>query len=106
MYRTIEKQLREVVDKVRAEATHRREMTPSDVAAEAFDAAARMFDEAIADAFSRTERLTPEQYAGLHNVTTQTVTRWIRVGELAAERTANGYLINRDAVRTERRRTA
>lgn len=106
MYRVIERRLRKAIDSVRDEASHRRETTPSDVAAEAFDAAARIVEQALNEALRETERLTPTQYAELHHVTAQTVTRWIRVGELQAEDTANGYLIARDAVRVERRKAS
>jgi DNA-binding transcriptional regulator YiaG len=102
MYRVFENRMRAAVTQVREEAKHRREMTPSDVAAEAFDAAASIVEGAINEAMRETERLTPVQFGELHHVTPQTVTRWIRLGELEAEDTAAGYLIARDAVRTER----
>jgi DNA-binding transcriptional regulator YiaG len=106
MYRVIEQRVRAAADRLRSEAKHRRETTPSDVAAEAFDTSARIVEEAINEAMRETELLTPAAYAELHHVTQQTVTRWIRVGELAADETANGYLIARDAKRVERVRKA
>lgn len=106
MYRSIEKKLREAVEQLRGEAKHRQETTPSDVAAEAFATSARIVESALNEAMRETEKLTPAQYAELHNCTAQSVTRWIRVGELEAEDTPNGYLIARDAKRVEKRKTA
>jgi DNA-binding transcriptional regulator YiaG len=106
MYRIIEQRMRAAAERLRGEALHRRETTPSDVAAEAFDTSARIVEDAINEAMRETEMLTPAEYAELHHVTQQTVTRWIRVGELAADDTANGYLISRDAKRIERRKAS
>jgi hypothetical protein len=101
MYRSIEKKLREAVEQLRGEAKHRQETTPSDVAAEAFATSARIVETALNEAMRDTETLTPTEYAQLHNVTPQSVTLWIRKGELEAERTPNGWLISRDAKRSE-----
>lgn len=104
MYRILEQRMRAAIAKVRGEAAHRKETTPSDPAAEAFEYSAKVFEQELNEALRDTERLTPTQYGEAHGVTAQTVTRWIRVGELEAEETANGYLIARDAVRVERPR--
>jgi hypothetical protein len=98
--------VRDAIDELRREAARRRETTPSDVASEAFEFAAKRVETALAEADRESERLTPAQYAALHRVTQQTVTRWIRVGELEAEDTANGYLIAREAKRMERRKAS
>lgn len=90
------------VKEIRDEAERRRSSTPSDVSIEAFVFAAKCVEQAIVDAERASERLTPAQYGQVHNVTQQTVTRWIRLGELQAELTAGGYLIAHDAVRVPR----
>lgn len=97
----LDEPLREAVESIRSEAKRRGEITPSDVAVEAFIYAANRFELAIADAARDSERLTPAQWADLHKCTEQTVTRAIRRGELEAERTATGYLIAHDAVRKQ-----
>jgi hypothetical protein len=98
----LDKPLRDAVDTIRSEAKRRGEITPSDVAVEAFNFAARTFETAIAEAARDSERLTPAQYAALNKCTEQTVTRAIRRGELEAERTPSGYLIAHDAVRKQK----
>ena len=97
MYRLIEERIRTAISAVRETAKARQEITPSDVAPEAMYFAANAIERALNEALRDTEMLTPTQYAQLHNITPQTVTRWIRIGKLAAEVTANGYLIARDA---------
>jgi len=107
MFRLFEKRIRAAIQSIRDEAKHREETTPSDVSVEAFNYAAKVIERELDEALRQTERLTPEQYGELHGgVTAQTVTRWIRLGQLEAEEGPNGYLISRDAVRVEKHRKA
>jgi hypothetical protein len=99
MLTIVSQRVQEAVDEIRQEAARRRLVTPSDVSVEAFDFAAARVERALREADHDSERLTPAQFGELHHVTPQTVTRWIRIGELAAESTPNGYLIACDAVR-------
>lgn len=103
MLHAFEDRIKAVIKELGDEASRRRETTPSDVAAEAFDFAAKRVERALAEANAATETVTPAEYGELHGgLTAQTVTRWIRLGELAAEHTPGGYRIARDAVRVPR----
>ncbi len=91
----------ELAERWKAEAANRRIRTPtSDPAAETLESCARDVVLMLGAVDRATEKLTPAQYGELHGgVTAQTVTRWIRAGELQAEDTPAGYRIARDAVR-------
>ena len=106
MLDSFKKPLADAVDDLRHEAERRKETTPSDVSIEAWEFAARRFERAIAEAEQATQTLTPAEYAEVHHISEQTVTRWIRVGELEAERMPGGYAIACDAKRRERVRKA
>ena len=91
---------RALVTRWQEEAAARRARTPSDPAAETLDSCGRDVGVTLADVERDTRTLTPTQYGEAHGgLTPQTITRWIRAGELMAECTPNGYRISRDAVR-------
>lgn len=96
----------ELVEKWKAEASTRKVRTPSDPAAETMESCGRDLAAVLDEIDHDTAWLTPTQYGELHHVRPQTVTRWIRESELAAEETPNGYLIARDAVRTPKLKSA
>lgn len=96
MHSLLERRVRDAIAEVRAEAKTRRDLTPADAAAAALEFSANHIESAIDTVLMETERLTPEQYAEKHGVSRQTVTRWIRLGWIQAERVGSGYLIQRD----------
>lgn len=87
----------------REEVQLRRDRSAVDPVADAMESCARDLEATIRKLELACDRLTTEQYATLHGTTPQTVTRWIRNGELDAEKTATGdYLIARLATRHAR----
>lgn len=95
--------VRELVASWQADAKARRQRAPHDPAAEVLDACAAELQELFARAAC--EPLTPEEWGAIHGgVTPQTVTAWIRSGELEAYRDARGRW--RIPPTAERRRTA
>lgn len=96
-------QVRDLVASWQADAAARRRRTPNDPVADALDACAAELQERFAEA--ALEPLSPEEWGAIHGgVTPQTVTTWIRSGELEAYKDNRGRW--RIPVTSERRRMA
>jgi hypothetical protein len=97
MLSTITTAMRGRANAWRTEARERRERTANDPGADALESCAKELEADIEAITTKVERLTPEQYAELHHVTPQSVTRWCRVGLLAgAIKTPSGWVIPKD----------
>jgi hypothetical protein len=86
----------------KAEAARRRQLTAVDPAADVLEHCAAELALQVADLEAGLATLTVYDMARIERVQPQTVRNWIRRGELAAVKTADGYAIPR----TARRRVA
>ncbi len=97
MITSIVERLHRVAAGWKSEAEERRGRTANDPGADALVSCANDLEAAAKELAESVTTLTPEQFAELHHVTPQSVTRWCRVGLLTAERKPSGWAIPADA---------
>jgi hypothetical protein len=82
-------------------ATERRAISQADPVADTLLFCAKQLRATVQELEHGAAYLTPEQYGSLCSppVTAQTVTRWIRTGQLRGTDTPTGWMVRRDAKR-------
>ena len=97
---------RQLAKSWREEATRRRRFSNIDPVADALEHCAAELEELARENATAAAYLTAEEYAKIHDVTSATVCRWIKRGELTAIATGKGYRISRFAKRERVKRSA
>jgi predicted transcriptional regulator len=97
---------RNAASRWRKEATQRLRISQHDPVSETLQYCAAEIEEEMRALDAPGAMRTVEQYAKDHAVTPQTVRNWIRRGQLKADRTPHGYMIQHTAQRQRVKRAA